>query len=191
MKVVEKVKGFGLFLVLVLTFGLAGCHQTVSQQSFQELKKQVPGLQKESQNLRTHVKQVNETVQSLKARSSSADISSKSHSKNNPRSTLNPPNDFVKVTNKVEVRKALKTIIPSAFPNDPKAKKWQIKRLKLLPRVDTYYQMGIHAGGKSLADLSWFVEVHFPAYEPSASLSNAQLFIAKSKSSGWVAWYKY
>ncbi|HET7657181.1 MAG TPA: hypothetical protein VFK37_02735 [Bacillales bacterium] len=179
------MKGFLILLTSLLTFALTGCSQNVSSnQSFSHLQKQMDDLKKQNQTLTAEVKQLKATVQSLNKRLSKKSEPVKPAS-------LNLPNDFVKVTDTNEVQKALQTVIPSVFHNDPKAKKWQIKRIKPLSQVDTYYQMGIKTGGKKLADLSWFVEVHFPAYEPSASLSTYQLFIAKSKEKGWIAWYVY
>jgi hypothetical protein len=44
--------------------------------------------------------------------------------------------------------------------------------------------------GPVVAGRTWIVEIHFPALEPSASLSQGQAFVSRFKS-GWRVWFRY
>lgn len=185
------MKKLSLLLVIIMLFIFTGCQHNVSQKSFSQLKNKVNNLEKQIKNLKKQNnalekdnQQINHSIQYLKKHLPT-------NNKTSPSSQKNLPHDVVKVTNKNEVKNALQKIVPKKFPNDPKAKKWTLTKLKPLPQVQTYYKMGINFGGKALADRSWLAEIHFPDYEPSASMSTYQLFIAKSKSKGWTAWQVY
>lgn len=44
--------------------------------------------------------------------------------------------------------------------------------------------------GEQVGGRTWVVELHFPEMEPSASLSNGQLFVSRFRD-GWWAWFAY
>jgi hypothetical protein len=44
--------------------------------------------------------------------------------------------------------------------------------------------------GPIVGSRTWVVEMHFPNFEPSASLSQGQAFVSRFRS-GWRVWYRY
>ena len=44
--------------------------------------------------------------------------------------------------------------------------------------------------GPVVGSRTWVVEIHFPNFEPSASLSQGQAFVSRFRS-GWRVWYRY
>jgi hypothetical protein len=91
------------------------------------------------------------------------------------------------------LKEALKEIVPDLYPKDEKFKKWaivDIMPLKASPSVK-YHELGIDLCGKTIADRSWFVEIMFMkelGEDPNKS-AQKQLFLAKDKEKGWIAWY--
>jgi hypothetical protein len=44
--------------------------------------------------------------------------------------------------------------------------------------------------GPVVGGRTWVVEIRFPKFEPSASLSQGQAFVSRFRS-GWRVWYRY
>ncbi|WP_088088135.1 hypothetical protein [Bacillus sp. OV166] len=54
-----------------------------------------------------------------------------------------------------------------------------------------FYGMAILRCNKETAKKSWYVELLFPKYLPSASISTGIMFVTKTKSEEWKVWYQY
>lgn len=102
---------------------------------------------------------------------------------------------------KEEFLKALNTLVPVTYEKGEFAEKytkWEVRAA--IPFTDTvgnkqdeiYYAMAKNFCGKEVADKSWLARLYFPKWEGiSASASEGQLFIAKSKEKGWFVWFRY
>ncbi len=91
-----------------------------------------------------------------------------------------------------EIRTALPELIREAYGEDPRYKKWEVKRIISLkdPKSSPYSGIAVQQCGKRTANRSFLVELFFPQFLPSASLSQGQIFVAKTKD-GWTVWYRY
>ncbi|MBA4603600.1 hypothetical protein H2C83_15115 [Thermoactinomyces sp. AMNI-1] len=91
-----------------------------------------------------------------------------------------------------EIQAALPELIREAYGEDPRYKEWEVKRIISLkdPKSSPYSNIAIHQCGKRTANRSFLVELFFPQFLPSASLSQGQIFVAKTKD-GWTVWFRY
>lgn len=91
-----------------------------------------------------------------------------------------------------EIRAALPELIQDAYGEDPRYKEWEVKRIISLkdPKSTPYSGIAVQQCGKRTASKSFLVELFFPQFLPSASLSQGQIFVAKTKG-GWTVWYRY
>ncbi|MGA8941247.1 MAG: hypothetical protein WB502_00780 [Thermoactinomyces sp.] len=91
-----------------------------------------------------------------------------------------------------EIRAALPELIRKAYGEDPRYKEWEVKRIISLkdPKSTPYSGIAVQQCGKRVANKSYLVELFFPQFLPSASLSQGQIFVAKTKD-GWTVWYRY
>lgn len=101
------------------------------------------------------------------------------------------PDQLGKINSKEEVRSQLNKIVASLPGYGKEMEGWQVRRSQPLLGTGVYFNIGVKACGKKVAMRSWFVELHFPKMEPSASASQLQLFIAKNKRGNWFWWYRY
>ena len=97
----------------------------------------------------------------------------------------------VSSADKPELLHALKTIIPSLYP-EKEYSEWEVEKALMLAESKTpYVQMAESLCGKPITQHSWVVKLRFPKLLPSASLSEGVIFVAKHQEKGWIAWYKY
>lgn len=91
-----------------------------------------------------------------------------------------------------EIRAALPKLIRKTYGNDPRYRVWEVKRMISLadPESSPYSDMAKQQCGEEVAERSWLVELFFPKFLPSSSLSQGQIFVAKTKK-GWMVWYRY
>lgn len=92
-----------------------------------------------------------------------------------------------------EIRAVLPKLIQETYGQDPRYKVYEIKRIISLkhPESSPYSGIARQQCGKAVAKRSWLVELFFPEFLPSASLSQGQIFVAKTKDKGWVVWFRY
>ncbi|WP_245835668.1 hypothetical protein [Virgibacillus ndiopensis] len=113
------------------------------------------------------------------------------------------PSDLVKVSDKAkkEFLKALQTLVPETYEQGEYSEmytEWEVKTAIPFPETinnnkdEVYYEMAKNFCGKEVADKSWLARLHFPKWEgKSASASEGQIFVAKSKDKGWFVWFRY
>jgi hypothetical protein len=91
-----------------------------------------------------------------------------------------------------EIQAALPKLIRKTYGKDPHYKVWEAKRIISLADPDSspYSDIAKQQCGEEVANQSWLVDLFFPEFLPSASLSQGHIFVAKTKK-GWVAWYRY
>ena len=101
-----------------------------------------------------------------------------------------------------ELTKALGTLIPETYiqgdENGEYYSDWSIITVTPLPMTigsqkdDIYYEIAKNFCGKEVANKSWLIQMNFPQWEGvSASNTEGQIFVAKTKEKGWFVWYRY
>ncbi|SRR5712692_8423304 len=101
-------------------------------------------------------------------------------------STVVPTNEADEET----LRSVLPKIVPLQYPDPSEYQDYEITSLQMAAASTAYGRMAAHLCGEEVARSTWIVELHFPHLEPSASMSQGQLFVAKTKL-GWTAWFRY
>lgn len=93
--------------------------------------------------------------------------------------------------------RALETIVPDLYKGK-EFSKWEAVSITPFPLTvgkqdeEIYFQIAKNYCGGKVAEKSWLVRLHFPKMETgSASMSEGQLFVSKSKESDWFVWYQY
>lgn len=89
-----------------------------------------------------------------------------------------------------EIRAVVDQLVKGAYPAAPEYQEWEIRRIAPLTQAEAYHGIAQTLCGAAVADRSWLVELRFPKLEPSASLSQGQLFVAKIRGR-WTTWYQY
>lgn len=89
-----------------------------------------------------------------------------------------------------EIRAVTNQLVKRSYPTTPQYQEWEIRRIAPLTQAKAYYGIAETLCGAAVADRSWLIELRFPKFEPSASLSQGQLFVAKIRGQ-WTTWYKY
>ncbi|MBX6351213.1 MAG: hypothetical protein IRZ11_06870 [Clostridia bacterium] len=67
---------------------------------------------------------------------------------------------------------------------------YEVTKLSPAPETMVYGDMVANFCGEAVEASTWVLQLHFPALEPSASLSQGQLFVTKTKD-GWDVWFRY
>lgn len=102
--------------------------------------------------------------------------------------------DLIKPDNKAEkeIRDALPQLIRNTYGEDSRYQNYEVKRIIPLsdPEASPYSGIAEQQCGKEVAEKSLLVELFFPEFLPSASLSQGQIFVAKTNE-GWKVWYRY
>lgn len=102
--------------------------------------------------------------------------------------------DLIKLDDRAEqeIRDALPQLIREAYGQDSCYQNYEVKRIVSLgdPAASPYSGIAERQCGKEVAGKSLLVELFFPEFLPSASLSQGQLFVAKTNE-GWKVWYRY
>lgn len=102
--------------------------------------------------------------------------------------------DLIKPDEKAEkeIRDALPQLIQEAYGEDSRYQTYEVKRIISLdnPEASPYSGIAEQQCGKDVAGKSLLVELFFPEFLPSASLSQGQIFVAKTNE-GWKVWYRY
>lgn len=102
---------------------------------------------------------------------------------------------------KKEVIEALNTLIPKTYGTGlddlpDLYTKWNVVTAKPFPNTvgnkieEDYFEMAKNFCGKEIAEKSWLVRLDFPK-APGADLAQGQIFLAKSKETGWFVWFRY
>lgn len=96
-----------------------------------------------------------------------------------------------------DLLRALGTIVPNQYAGE-QFSDWEIVSATPFPMTvgkqdeQAYFEIANNFCGGNVAEKSWLVRLHFPKLkEVSASLTEGQLFVAKSKEVGWFVWYQY
>lgn len=102
--------------------------------------------------------------------------------------------DLVKPDEKAEreIRDVLPQLIQETYGKDSRYQTYEVKRIISLddPEASPYSGIAEQQCGKDVAGKSLLVELFFPEFLPSASLSQGQIFVAKTNE-GWKVWYRY
>lgn len=102
--------------------------------------------------------------------------------------------DLIKPDDKAEkeIRDALPQLIRESYGEDSRHQNYEVKRILSLddPESSPYFGIAEQQCGKEVAGKSLLVELFFPEFLPSASLSQGQIFVAKTNE-GWKVWYRY
>ena len=88
------------------------------------------------------------------------------------------------------LRSALSTIVPLQYPDPSEYQDYGITSVRMAAVSAAYGRVAAHFCGEEVARSTWIVELYFPHLEPSASMSQGQLFVAKTKD-GWTSWFRY
>jgi hypothetical protein len=91
-----------------------------------------------------------------------------------------------------EIRDVLPQLIRETYGEDSRYQNYEVRRIIALDHPEAFPYSGIaeQRCGKAVAGKSMLVELFFPEFWPSASLSQGQMFAAKT-SEGWKVWYRY
>ncbi|MBH8601429.1 hypothetical protein [Thermoactinomyces sp. CICC 23799] len=91
-----------------------------------------------------------------------------------------------------EIRDVLPQLIQETYGDDSRYQNYEVKRILSLkdPESSPYSGIAEQQCGKEVAGKSLLVELFFPEFLPSASLSQGQVFVAKTNE-GWKVWYRY
>jgi hypothetical protein len=105
------------------------------------------------------------------------------------------------IKDKDELLNALRIIVPNTYEKDEYGElfsEWEILTALPFPKTvgqennEVYYEMAKNFCGEAVANKSWLVRLYFPKWEgKSASASEGQLFLSKSKEKGWFVWFRY
>ncbi len=102
--------------------------------------------------------------------------------------------DLIKPDDKAEkeIRDALPQLIRETYGEDSRYQNVEVKRIISLadPEASPYSDIAEQQCGRAVAGKSLLVELFFPEFLPSASLSQGQIFVAKTNE-GWRVWYRY
>lgn len=88
-----------------------------------------------------------------------------------------------------KLRSLMNRIVAERYP-DPQHRQYVLTSLTLGPEGSGYGQVAAHFCGRAVANSTWVAQLEFPKYLPSASLSEGQLFITKTRQ-GWDVWFRY
>lgn len=72
---------------------------------------------------------------------------------------------------------------------DAEYAKYDVTSLKRAKDADVYGEMVDNFCGSKVEASTWVLQLHFPALEPSASMSQGQLFVTKTVK-GWDVWFR-
>lgn len=91
-----------------------------------------------------------------------------------------------------EIRDVLPQLIQETYGDDSRYQNYEVKRILTLkaPESSPYSGIAEQQCGKEVAGKSLLVELFFPEFLPSASLSQGQVFMVKTNE-GWKVWYRY
>ncbi|MGE5629770.1 MAG: hypothetical protein ACM3TR_01595 [Caulobacteraceae bacterium] len=108
---------------------------------------------------------------------------------------FNPPASrdvlAAKAKDKESLMKLMDNIIKVRY-KDPEYSEYEIKSLELAPQSEGGWKDIVKANSpEKVYQNTWIAQIYFPKMaELSASMSQGQLFIAKTKA-GWVVWSQY
>jgi hypothetical protein len=88
-----------------------------------------------------------------------------------------------------ELLNALEAIVPEVYPE--KVRKVETAAPLHKMQDSPYYGMAKNLCSEEIANNSWYIQLLFPDYLPSASASTGIMFVAKTKDKGWVVWHQY
>jgi hypothetical protein len=90
------------------------------------------------------------------------------------------------------IRDALPQLIREAYGEDSRYQNYEVKRIIPLadPEASPYSEIAEQQCGQAVAGKSLLVELFFPEFLPSASLSQGQIFVAKTDE-GWKVWRRH
>lgn len=90
-------------------------------------------------------------------------------------------------------KEGLVALLPAIMPllyREPDQQRYEIARVEQAANAGVYGEMIANWCGPEVAASSWVVMVTFPQLAPSASLSQGQFFLSRTKT-GWNIWYRY
>lgn len=88
------------------------------------------------------------------------------------------------------LRSLLPKIVRQQYPDPLYYEKYEITSIQQAAEAGVYGKMAANFCGKEIAQSTWVVQLFFPELQPSASLSQGQLFITKTKRD-WHPWFRY
>lgn len=88
------------------------------------------------------------------------------------------------------LRSLLPTIIRQQYPDPLYYEKYEVTSLQQAAEAGVYGKMATRFCGEEVAKHTWVVQLFFSKLLPSDSLSQGQLFIAKTKRD-WHPWFRY
>ncbi|MGE5590359.1 MAG: hypothetical protein ACM3ZA_07055 [Bacillota bacterium] len=87
----------------------------------------------------------------------------------------------------------LEALLPTMIPlhyQGPDFEGFEVVKVQTAAEAGVYGEMVENMAGAQVAKSTFVVQLHFPKLEPSASMSQGQLFITRTKQ-GWDVWFRY
>lgn len=87
----------------------------------------------------------------------------------------------------------LQALLPEMIPlhyQGPEYEGFEVVKVQTAAEAGVYGEMVENMAGAKVAASTFVVQLHFPRLEPSASMSQGQLFITRTRQ-GWDVWFRY